>query len=147
MPAPYATIACFIEDGPACRVVLDEAIALRAQSEGVLQVAHVIADPALLLSAPFAGPAPTVLDVGPAAARWLEATAGGVPGAEPVMLKGYPPQAACEYAAAAGVDLIVAAAHRGIVDRTMLGGFASYVAYHAPCPVLLVHPPTPPAAG
>ena len=46
MPAPYATIACFIEDGPACRVVLDEAIALRAQSEGVLQVVHVIAEPA-----------------------------------------------------------------------------------------------------
>lgn len=146
MPAPYATIACFIEEGPACQVVLAEAVGLRAQSEGALHVAHVIADPALLLSAPFAGPAPTVLDVGPAASRWLQATVGEVPGAEPVMLKGYPPRAACEYALAAGVDLIVAAAHRGIVDRTMLGSFAAYVAYHAPCPVLLVHPPAPPAA-
>jgi nucleotide-binding universal stress UspA family protein len=35
----------------------------------------------------------------------------------------------------------VAAAHRGLVERAMLGGFAAYVAYHAPCPVLLVHPP------
>lgn len=147
MPAPYATIACFIEDGPACRAVLEEAVALRAQSEGVLQAVHVIAEPAVLLSAPFAGPAPTVLDVGPAARQWLDATLGDVPGAEPVMLTGYPPRAACDYAAAAGVDLIVAAAHRGIVDRTMLGGFASYVAYHAPCPVLLVHPPKPRAEG
>jgi nucleotide-binding universal stress UspA family protein len=147
MPAPYATIACFIEGGPACRVVLDEAIALRAQSEGVLQVVHIIAEPAFLLSAPFAGPAPTVLDEGPAARRWLDATVGDVPGAEPVMLTGYPPIAACDYAATANVDLVVAAAHRGIVNRTMLGGFASYVAYHAPCPVLLVHPPTPPAEG
>jgi nucleotide-binding universal stress UspA family protein len=126
MPAPYATIACFIEGGPACRVVLDEAIALRAQSEGVLQVVH---------------------NEGPAARRWLDATVGDVPGAEPVMLTGYPPIAACDYAATANVDLVVAAAHRGIVNRTMLGGFASYVAYHAPCPVLLVHPPTPPAEG
>ena len=38
------------------------------------------------------------------------------------------------------IDLIVGSAHRGVVARTMLGGFAGYVAYHAPCPVLLVHP-------
>ena len=25
----------------------------------------------------------------------------------------------------------------------MLGGFAAYVAYHAPCPVLIVRPPAP----
>ena len=63
------------------------------------------------------------------------------------MLRGYPPHAACQYARASGADLIVAAAHRGIVDRTMLGSFAAYVGYHAPCPVLLVHPPTPEPAG
>jgi nucleotide-binding universal stress UspA family protein len=52
-----------------------------------------------------------------------------------------PPKAACHYLAEAGIDLLVAAAHRGLVDRAMLGGFAAYVAYHAPCSVLLVHPP------
>ncbi|HSJ73798.1 MAG TPA: universal stress protein, partial [Miltoncostaeaceae bacterium] len=55
-----------------------------------------------------------------------------------------PPRAACKYAADAGIDLLVAAAHRGLVERAMLGGFAAYVAYHAPCPVLLVHPRTAP---
>ena len=147
MPAPYATIACFIEKGAACAPTLAEAVALRDLSRGRLEVVHVIAEPALLLSAPFAGPTPTVLEVGPAAQEWLEATVGEVPGAEAVMLRGYPPHAACQYARAAGVDLIVAAAHRGIVDRTMLGGFAAYVGYHAPCPVLLVRPPTPEPAA
>ena len=40
-----------------------------------------------------------------------------------------------------GVDLIVAAARRGFMERVMLGGFASRLAYSAPCSLLLIHPP------
>ena len=36
MPAPYATIACFIEKGPACAPTLAEAVALRDLSRGRL---------------------------------------------------------------------------------------------------------------
>jgi nucleotide-binding universal stress UspA family protein len=143
MPAPYGTIACFVDGGPASRVAFEEAAALRALAPGELKVVHVLAEPAMLLSTPFAGPPPTIYDERGAAGEWLAAQIGETPNAEAVLLRGYPPRAACNYAASAGIDLIVAAAHRGIVDRAMLGGFASYVAYHAPCPVLLVHPPTP----
>ena len=124
-------------------MVFQEASALRAQSPGELAVVHVIAEPLMLLSSPFAGPPPTIYDESGAARTWLAEQIGDAPGVEAVLLNGYPPRAACDYAASAGVDLIVAAAHRGIVERTFLGSFASHVAYHAPCPVLLVHPPAP----
>ena len=45
------------------------------------------------------------------------------------------------------IDLAVASAHRGRATRALLGGFASYVAYHAPCPVLLVRPAADGASG
>jgi nucleotide-binding universal stress UspA family protein len=71
---------------------------------------------------------------------WLEELAAEIPEAEPVLLTGYPPVAVVEWAEEARPDLIVAAAHRGLVDRLLLGSFASYLAYHAPCSVLLVRP-------
>lgn len=141
MPAPYRSIACFVDGGPASRVVYEEGLALRAQSPGELAVVHVIAEPLMLLSSPFAGPPPTIYDESGAARKWLAEQIGGASGVEAVLLNGWPPRAACDYAASAGIDLLVAAAHRGIVNRAMLGSFASHVAYHAPCPVLLVHPP------
>ncbi|HET6689898.1 MAG TPA: universal stress protein, partial [Miltoncostaeaceae bacterium] len=39
-----------------------------------------------------------------------------------------------------GVEVLVAAAARGRMERTLLGGFASQLAYHAPCSVMFVHP-------
>ena len=142
MPAPYRSIACFVDGGPASRVVFDEARALRAQSPGELVVVHVIAEPLMLLSSPFASPPPTIYDERGAALEWLAEQIGDAAGVEAVLLSGWPPSAACDFAASSGIDLLVAAAHRGIVDRAMLGSFASHVAYHATCPVLLVHPPS-----
>jgi nucleotide-binding universal stress UspA family protein len=121
-------------------------VTLRALSPGELQVVHVAPRPLMLMPRPYGG-APTPAELATAGRAWLEERVRGLPQATPVLLEGDPPHAACEHAAAAGVDLIVAAAHRGIVDRAMLGGFASYVAYHAPCPVLLVHPPPVGAPG
>lgn len=139
MPAPYARIACFIEEGAASELALAEALSVRAQSPGELHLVHVATPPARIFTGMYAS-APPVGDFVAAAERWLAGRAREVPGATPHLLRGWPPRAACEYVARAGVDLLVAAAHRGLVDRAMLGGFAAYVAYHAPCAVLLVHP-------
>jgi nucleotide-binding universal stress UspA family protein len=35
---------------------------------------------------------------------------------------------------------MVAATHRGLVERALLGSFAGYLAHHAPCSVFLVPP-------
>jgi nucleotide-binding universal stress UspA family protein len=46
-----------------------------------------------------------------------------------------------------GADLIAMTTHgRGGFDRLVHGSVASYVAHHAPCPVLLVRPDTAPPA-
>lgn len=118
MPAPYRRIACFVEDSPAAEAAQAEALALRAQSPGELHLVHVAAPPMLMLTGPH-GYLPTPIEFSEEAGGWIEERAAAVP----------------------DVDLRVAAAHRGLVERTMLGGFAAHVAYHAPCPVLLVHPP------
>jgi nucleotide-binding universal stress UspA family protein len=140
MPAPYPRIACFIENSAASDLALEEALAVRALSPGELHVVHVAVRPFPLLVGMY-GSTPPAEDYVGAAADWLTERVKGVPGATAHLLEGWPPRAACRFVAEAGIDLLVAAAHRGIVERTMLGGFAAYVAYHAPCSVLLVHPP------
>jgi len=74
-----------------------------------------------------------------AAEMWLAEEARAV-GGEGVLLEGHPANTACEWAADGDVDIMVAATHRGLVERALLGSFASYVAHHAPCPVFLVPP-------
>lgn len=145
MPAPYDRIACFIDDDPAADVVLAEARALRAASPGELHVVHVASAPWQLYAGPYGIPV-AFDELEDAARSWLDERLAEVPGVIGRVLDGWPPRVACEYAAENRIDLIVGAAHRGVVARAMLGGFAGHVAYHAPCPVLLVHPP-PPAEG
>lgn len=72
--------------------------------------------------------------------EWLERFAAGVPEGEPVLLEGFPPEAVCGWADESGVDLLVTAAHRGLTERVLFGSFSSYLARHAPCPVLIVRP-------
>lgn len=139
MAAPYRRIACFVDEGAASDLALDEALALRALSPGELHVVHVATRPYPLFVGMY-GSIPPVENYTATAADWLRERVRGVRGATPRLLHGWPPRAACEYVAEAEIDLLVAAAHRGLVERAMLGGFAAYVAYHAPCPVLLVHP-------
>jgi nucleotide-binding universal stress UspA family protein len=145
MPAPYPRIACFVEESPASDLALEEALTLRALAPGELHVVHVATRPAPLFVGMYAS-APPIEDYVSAADAWLRDRVRDVPGAIPRLLQGWPPRAACQYVAREGVDLLVAAAHRGLVERAMLGGFAAYVAYHAPCPVLLVHPVVDPEA-
>ncbi|MGD9697009.1 MAG: universal stress protein [Thermoleophilia bacterium] len=138
-------IACFIDDSDAARRALDEAADLRAVTGGRLRVVHVIAPPAFLLSmAASLGGAP-VHDPEierQAAQMWLAEVARSIEGAEPVLLEGHPPSTACDWARESGCDLMVAATHRGRLERALLGSFAGFLAHHAPCPVLLV-PPAP----
>jgi nucleotide-binding universal stress UspA family protein len=135
-PAPYAHIACCIDRSPASLRALAEAQRLRALGPGRLSLVHV--SPRALIEAPAPGaPAGAPRDLADDERAWLHATAAGVAGAEPVALTGLAPGAAVDWAREAHPDLIVAAAHRGPVERALLGSFAAHVAREAPCPVLL----------
>jgi nucleotide-binding universal stress UspA family protein len=137
--SPYAHIACCIDDSDASRLALDEARRLRSLAPGRLSLVHVAQWPP-----PYAGgfgvwlPEPELLFS--EAREWLDAQAAAVPEAEPVFLEGYPAAEACEWALEAGVDLMVAASHRGVAARITLGSFAHYLIHHAPCPVLIARP-------
>ncbi|HWH14588.1 MAG TPA: universal stress protein [Miltoncostaeaceae bacterium] len=139
MAAPYAHIACCVDDSEASDRAVEEARRLRELGAGRLSIVYAAPQP-LVFAGMGGALVPDPRDLASASARWLEERAGRVPGAEPVLLEGYPPVAVCDWAREAGVDLLVAAAHRGRVERVLLGGFASYLAYHAPCAVLLVRP-------
>ncbi len=139
----YAHIACFVDDSDAAARALDQADVLQALSGGKLSVVHILAPPAFLVSLAvgLGGAAvhdPTVERE--AAEMWLDEQVRGRGGAEAVLLEGHPASTACDWAAAEGVDVMIVASHRGLVERSLLGSFASHVAHHAPCPVLLVPP-------
>lgn len=146
-PIAYQHIACFIDESEAAREGLAHAAALRALSGGRLSIVHVVASPGYLVSFATTLGGGTVPDAAlerEAAGMWLAEQARGIEGAQTVLLEGHPPSTACDWAREAGCDLIVAATHRGLVERSLLGSFAGHLAHNAPCPVLLV-PPT--AAG
>jgi nucleotide-binding universal stress UspA family protein len=138
----YDHIACFIDDSDAASRALSHAAALRDATGARLSVVHVLAPPAFLVSlAAGLGGAP-VHDTEverEAAEMWLAEEARSVE-AEAVLLDGQPAQTACEWAREAGVDVMVAATHRGMVERALLGSFAGHLAHHAPCSVFLVPP-------
>ena len=134
--APYAHVACCIDDSPASNRALAEARRLRALGPGRLSLVHVA--PRALIEEPVPGAAEGVpRDIADDDRAWLAATAAGVPGAEAVALTGLAADAAVDWAREAGPDLVVAAAHRGPVERALLGSFAAYLAREAPCPALL----------
>ncbi len=142
MSVSYDHIACFIDDSDAASRALGHATALRDAAGGRLSIVHVLAPPAFLVSlAAGLGGAP-VHDTEverEAAEMWLAEEARSA-GAESVLLEGHPASTACDWAREAGVDVMVAATHRGLVERTLVGSFASYLTHHAPCAVLLVPP-------
>lgn len=144
MSAPYQSIACFIDESDAAQRALDEATALRAITGGRLRIVHVVAPPMFLLSmAASIGGAPVHDPEAErrAAEMWLDEQVRAIDGAEAVLLEGHPQSTAVEWAAAGNCDLMIAATHRGLFERALLGSFAGYLAHHAPCPVLLVPPP------
>lgn len=60
---------------------------------------------------------------------------------------GHAAAAVCAWAGQEGVDVLVAAPHRGTLARLVLGSFASYIANDAPCAVLLTRPSVGATAG
>jgi nucleotide-binding universal stress UspA family protein len=136
-------IACFIDGSEAAAHALRHAEGLRALSGGRLSVVHVVASPSFLVSLAAGLGGGVVNDPEmerDAAQMWLDEQVRDREGAEAVLLEGHPASEACDWAAGAGVDVMVAATHRGLVERALLGSFAGHIAHHAPCPVLLVPP-------
>lgn len=137
----YRHIAVCVDDSDAARRAIDEAVRLRGFGPGRLSVAHAIERtpmPALVGEGAAWYPDDTAYEG--RVRGWLDEIAREA-GGEPVLLEGYAAAAVCDWAASAGVDLLVAAASRGTVERLLLGSFAAFLAHHAPCPVLLVRPP------
>jgi nucleotide-binding universal stress UspA family protein len=142
MSVSYSHIACCIDDSEAAARSLAHGDALRRLSGGRLTVVHALAPPGFMVSmAATIGGAPVHDDEmeREAARMWLSGQAQAV-GAEALMLEGDPAPTVCDWARSAGCDLLVAASHRGLMERVLIGSFAAYLARHAPCPVLLVPP-------
>jgi len=138
LSAPYPHIACCLERSAASERALAEARRLRALGPGPLSIVHVLEGGIATLepqTVAYTREYPTDL------ARWLQETAREE-WEHPVLLEHeHPARAVCEWAREARPDAIVAAAHRGALERLMVGSFAGYLAYHAPCPVILVPVP------
>lgn len=140
----YRHIACAIEDSPGSRRALTEAARIAELTGSRLSVLHVTGIP---MPPPYMGeggvflPDPDVM--GDAALEWLREIIAGVPGAQPVILQGHPPDAVCAWAEENAVDLVVAGAERGAVERLLVGSFAMHLARHAPCDILLARPSAP----
>lgn len=161
MAGPYAHVACCLDDSDAARGALREAARVAEAGAGRLSVVHVVPPPSTLgvivAGAAMAfGGEPPVADanaIREMSLAWLEAETAGVPGAERVLLEAGDHDSAadsvCDWARQAGVDLLVAAAHRGAIERalSLVGSFSQYLAHHAPCPVLLVPPRPHPDQG
>ncbi len=137
--SPYRHIVCCVDHSEASLDALQLARRLRSAGTGKLTA----------LTAAYPPPAsdldlvsvtdPTVLAA--AAEAWLRQETSEMSDVDVAVVTGYPPQTACEeWAQAEGCDLMAAAAHRGFVDRVLLGSFADHLAHHAPCSVLLKRP-------
>jgi nucleotide-binding universal stress UspA family protein len=146
MDKPYGRIACCIERDEMAEQVLREGLRMAGGDGSALHIVHVVAPPHTVAAGPFAYVAP-IMEMRSEAEEWLAQLTGAIAGATPVVLEGSPTRELCAWTEANRIDLIIAAAHRGLLERAMLGGFASYVAYHAPCPVLLIHRPADAPSG
>ena len=136
----YRHIAVCVDRSAAANAALAEAQRLHdAAPGGRLSIVHVAPWP-LLYTDEGGAWAPDPADIASAARSWLDETVSGIPGAEGVLLDGYPPAVVCDWAGEHGVDLLVAASHRGLVERVLLGSFAGYLVRNAPCAVLLTRP-------
>lgn len=137
----YRHVAVAVEDSPGSRKALDEAARMASLTGARLSVLHVTSIP---MPPPYMGeggvflPDPEAMQG--AALVWLREITEGIPGAQPHVLEGHPPEAVCAWAAENGVDLLVAGAERGRVERLLLGSFALHLARHAPCDILLARP-------
>ena len=139
MRKPYRAIACCIDRDEMRDAVLQEGVRLADGDLTKLRIVHVVAPPRAVVSGAFAYVMP-LWEASDDAREWLRGVADAYPGAEQVLLEGPPVRAVSEWVEREGIEIIVAAASRSQMERALLGGFASHLAYHAPCSVLFVHP-------
>lgn len=143
----YRHVACCVDGSPQAEPVIAEGIRLLADdADACISLVHAVSIP----TAVMALPAPDMSTMADSARDWLNARgtevaqrvaeAGGKGRVEIVLLEGHAGVAVTDWAKDADVDLIVAASHRGYLDRALLGSFAGYIAYHSPCAVHLVRP-------
>jgi nucleotide-binding universal stress UspA family protein len=134
---PYEHVACCVEDSNGSRRALEEARRLTAFGVRRLTLVHVVPTPIVYGESLALPPIDDIADI---ASAWLAEEFAHIADAERVLLSGHAASSVCAWAREARPDLLVAGAHRGHLDRLALGSFAGYVAYHAPCNVLLVRP-------
>ncbi len=135
---PYRHIACAVDTESASIDAANEAARLRTFGPGELTFLHSPESMSAIAADGLTIPSPS-----DATTRrfqeWLIDLARARNG-HGELVAGYPPAAVIEWSDQNNVDLIVAGTHRGLLDRMMLGGFASYLATHASCSVLLTRP-------
>ena len=136
----FSHIAVCVDNSEASTAALEEAWKLRETlGDASFTLVHVIASPMVVAGhGAMWIPDPTELAAG--AREWMDELAREHPGAQVVLLSGYPAAEVCDWAREADVDLLVASSSRGVFDRVLLGSFAGYLARHAPCQVLLTRP-------
>ena len=140
MSLALAHIACCVDRSEASGLAVAEALRMRRLAPGRLTLVHVAPPAAVLTGGLTEWEIEEEDPLGPPR-RWLEEYARTLDGAEPVLLSGDPPaRVVSEWMAGAGVDLVVAAAFRDRVQRTLLGSFARQLAYEAPRNVLIARP-------
>lgn len=141
MSALFPHIAVCIDRSEPAQLALRHAIQLRDETDAErLSVIHVAPWP-MMYAGEAAGWAPDQQEIEESAGKWLDEAIGDTKGATAVLLDGYPPVAVCDWAADNDVSLLIAASHRGLVERVLLGSFAGYLVRHAPCSVLLTRVP------
>jgi len=132
-------IACCVDGSGAAGLALEHAVWLRDQLGGErLDIIHVV-PPAVYFGVYY----PPESTAPPETPDWLIALGEQTPASKVVMIdsfSNYPPAAVTRWASQEHVDLIVAASHQGTFRRMTVGSFAGYLAYHAPCPVMLIPP-------
>ena len=140
MTTAFYSIGCCIDRSDAARAVLDEGIRLRELGDAAaIHLVHVVEPPPVLHAGPYTYVEPSAVAIDEAK-EWMDAQVAAIHAAGGVVLDGEPGPAVCAWAESSGVDLLIAAPHRGVVDRILHGSFAAHLTYHAHCPVLMVRP-------
>lgn len=82
------------------------------------------------------------LDWVPIGTELLDQLSEKVPEAETALLRGHPSVSVVQWVEQEHPDVVICAAHDGLMARTLLGSVSSYLAYHLPCPVAIARPGT-----
>ena len=125
--AVFPHVACCVDDSDAAGLALREAGRLRRRDPGALSVVHVAPPEHVLAAGMTQWPTDPDDPLRPARA-WLDGRAAAVQGAWAVLLSsGDPAGAVCAWAREARPDLLLAAAHRSVLQRAVLGSFTNAV--------------------